>query len=440
VDATESEDFFRAGFTPVHSGLFAAFSDDGAAARFDHSGANEVIFGSERSILHPGDIVDEVAQNGFCLRDVASKGSLFSCLLDNAFDAIVSQKFFPIMSTAIVAHFVAFAPEGFDQGLEMFHGVEEVHDLDGVREVVVAEFFQAGSPVDEQDRFWHREQAASDGLAAQADAKVRRALEAREVGGGIVVAKRATLVILGVLGEDATEHGHAGFGFPVRGFPFAPGKFFCSHGNSRGIGADVEDFGIAGAGGRFSFLPSLRVLTDPTNHALDLAFGNADAANFPKMTGGLNEAGFIASLQANEPGQSGRVTTLKTKSGIGRKVPAFFFRVVVVLANEQGGAEHALHQQRLAPLGLLARFGDIGGINTIGRLLEEHAHQIVGWFEDGCAHEEFQLGNIASLRRLVVEGGDQFLDFGFLGEADVWVGRFFLPPARRSCRERVLTL
>ena len=101
--------------------------------------------------------------------------------------------------------------------------------------------------------------------------------------------------------------------------------------------------------------------------------------------------------------------------------------MVVVLANEQDGAKHALHQQRLAPLGLLARFGDIGSINTIGRLLQEHAHQIVGWLEDGCAHEDFQLGNITSLRRLVAEGGDQFLDFGFLGEADVWVGRFFYP-------------
>jgi hypothetical protein len=41
----------------------------------------------------------------------------------------------------------------------------------------------------------------------------------------------------------------------------------------------------------------LCVLTDPTNHSLDLAFGNADVSNFPKMTGGLDEAGFIASLR-----------------------------------------------------------------------------------------------------------------------------------------------
>ena len=114
--------------------------------------------------MHPGDIVDEVAQGGFYLCDAASKESLFSCLLDNAFDAIVGQKFFSVMPTALVTDFVTFAPKNFDEGLEMFHGVEEVHDLDGVREVVVAEFFPAGGPINEPDRFWDREQAASMGM------------------------------------------------------------------------------------------------------------------------------------------------------------------------------------------------------------------------------------------------------------------------------------
>jgi len=124
--------------------------------------------------------------------------------------------------------------------------------------------------------------------------------------------------------------------------------------------------------------------------------------------------------------------------GVREALAAEFFQAGGPI-NEQDRFWHREHQQWLAPLGLLARFGDIGSINIIGRILKERARQRVGWFKDGCPHKEFQLGNITSLRRLVAEGGDQFLDFGFLGEADVWVGRFLLPPARRSCRDCSLT-
>ena len=58
--------------------------------------------------------------------------------------------------------------------------------------------------------------------------------------------------------------------------------------------------------------------------------------------------------------------------------------------------------------------------------------------EYGCAHKDFQLGNGGSGRLFAAERGDQVLDFGFLGKADIWVGRFFLVPVRRSSRERAL--
>ena len=93
--------------------------------------------------------------------------------------------------------------------------------------------------------------------------------------------------------------------------------------------------------------------------------------------------------------------------------------MVVVLAHQREGAEHALDHENLAPLGLLARLWDVGLINALGGLLQEHAHQFVGRFEDGCAHEDFQLGNGGSGRLFAAEGGDQVLDFRFLGEADV---------------------
>ena len=152
----------------------------------------------------------------------------------------------------------------------------------------------------------------------------------------------------------------------------------------------------------------------------------------------MEEAGFIRSLQADEPGESRGVGPFQTEGRIRREVAAFFPGMVVVLTHQREGAEHALDHENLAPLGLFARLGDVGVINALGSLLQEHAHQFVGRFEDGCAQKDFQLRNGGPGRLFAAEGGDQVLDFGFLGEADVWVGRFFLAPARRSSRERAL--
>ena len=53
------------------------------------------------------------------------------------------------------------------------------------------DIFLAAGPLDEQAGFLVREQATPDGLAAKADSEVRGALEARKVGGGVVVAHGA---------------------------------------------------------------------------------------------------------------------------------------------------------------------------------------------------------------------------------------------------------
>jgi hypothetical protein len=75
----------------------------------------------------------------------------------------------------------------------------------------------------------------------------------------------------------------------------------------------------------------------------------------------------------------------------------------------------------------------------IGGLLEKHADQFVGRFEDGCAHEDFQFGDSGSGGLFALEGCNQVLDFGFLCEGDKWVWRFFFLPSRRCSRERALS-
>jgi len=71
-------------------------------------------------------------------------------------------------------------------------------------------------------------------------------------------------------------------------------------------------------------------------------------------------------------------------------------------------------------------------------LLEKHADQFVGRFEDGCAYEDFQFSDSGCVGLFALEGDYQVLDFGFLGDGDIRVWRFFLLPARRCSRERAL--
>lgn len=112
--------------------------------------------------------------------------------------------------------------------------------------------------------------------------------------------------------------------------------------------------------------------------------------------------------------------------------------MVVVAAQEQEAAEDALHQQGFTPLGLFSRLGKVGCLNAIHRLLQEGANQLVGWFEDGGAHENLQFGYGISIGPPAAEGRYGFLDLGFLGESDVLIALFFLNPLRRAWRLCVL--
>jgi hypothetical protein len=139
--------------------------------------------------------------------------------------------------------------QGLDHDLQVLHRMVQVHDLDGAGKMVASEFFQARTAVDEQDNVFGTEEPAPDGFAPQPNAKVRGALKASEIGRRVVVAQGPALLVFGVLGEDAREMNHAGFGLALRGFARPARNFLSPHRHPGGIRADVEGLlGITAAG------------------------------------------------------------------------------------------------------------------------------------------------------------------------------------------------
>ena len=64
-------------------------------------------------------------------------------------------------------------------------------------------------------------------------------------------------------------------------------------------------------------------------------------------------------------------------------------------------------------------------ITALSGPLENLADEFIGGFEDRGAQEWLQLSDTGVGRVHLVEGGDQGLDFGILGEREAGVRRFF---------------
>ena len=111
--------------------------------------------------------------------------------------------------------------------------------------------------------------------------------------------------------------------------------------------------------------------------------------------------------------------------------------MIVVVAFQGEEAEDAVEAQGHPPLALPAGFGLVSSVDTVGGLLQQISHQLVGRLENRRAHQHLQLldGHTVGLDGL--EASDQELDFLFLGQADLGrelfglVWGFFLTPIFR---------
>jgi hypothetical protein len=111
---------------------------------------------------------------------------------------------------------------------------------------------------------------------------------------------------------------------------------------------------------------------------LHLPGRNFDAAGFLKVFLSFFEAGGVGAFQADQPGQSRSATSFQGPGAIGRKMAPGLAGVKVIAAPEHKRPEDAPGLQGHAPLVVFARFGLIGGINPVGRLLEKKGHHFIG--------------------------------------------------------------
>ena len=65
----------------------------------------------------------------------------------------------------------------------------------------------------------------------------------------------------------------------------------------------------------------------------------------------------------------------------------------IVMPLQLEAAKDALHLQRFRALAHLPRLGLVSPIHPVGGLLKQPAHQGIGGFENGRAHQDLQLGD-----------------------------------------------
>ena len=125
-----------------------------------------------------------------------------------------------------------------------------------------------------------------------------------------------------------------------------------------------------------------------------------------------------------------------TENGVGGMMSLLLAGMIVIIAQQGEEAENALDFQRSTTLADFPRLGLVGAVDPLGSLLEELSDELGGGFKNGGAQQFFQIGHDTAAGLGGAEGGNQLLDFFFLGKGiALGVRRFFLTPAFRSCRE-----
>src|SRR5439155_19647166 len=89
------QNLLRPQFRPEHARLFTSRADDGFAARFHHARSNEKPPFAKGSVLHPANVVQEIAQFFFNSLGVGFANTLLSGLGNQFFYSVFQQPLGP---------------------------------------------------------------------------------------------------------------------------------------------------------------------------------------------------------------------------------------------------------------------------------------------------------------------------------------------------------
>ena len=124
-------------------------------------------------------------------------------------------------------------------------------------------------------------------------------------------------------------------------------------------------------------LPTLRITAHPLHHPLNLPGRDWDAAGLLQVTLGFEIGALIGPFQTKEFGQGWGIAHIQSQSSVGGKVTLFFSFVIIVVAANRKGSENSLHLNGFPAFAQFSRFGLIDGVNSVGGLLQQPAHQLI---------------------------------------------------------------
>ena len=109
--------------------MLAPGPNDGFAARFDHSRADEKGLATKSAVLHTRNIVEEVSQLFFDSFGLRLAVALLATLSDELLNLVIEQPLGPASESGFVVGMLFAAQKRHKDFASVFHRVIEVHDL-----------------------------------------------------------------------------------------------------------------------------------------------------------------------------------------------------------------------------------------------------------------------------------------------------------------------